>query len=477
MDSIVLLLIEISWQIMIVMGIVWLISRLARKAPAAWRHALWVFVLIKFLIPPIVQLPVPGNITAPQDATLIVRSAIQVVSQSSSVIEAAAGFPSTTMRKHRIAYPAINVIAYLWLLAICIMTVHLGIRYRRQIRFLRSTKPSDNEFDDLLKECAAKLNIRSLPEIRLASGNCSPMLVGFFRPIIVLPESISSMCKHLDINVILLHELGHLKRGDNAICWLIELMQVLFFFHPAMWITKREIRLECERACDEFVLLQTNIQRDEYASGYISALKLASIGCRGVSILAMAEPIDIEKRRLNMILRNAIPKMSGWWIVAFLVVILMVLPTFAGGKMINRDIKESCKANMVSCGKYLMMYADHHDGWLPSDEGQKWVMSAQKYIKSMHVLFCPNDKSSILLLNQIAHESGVDLDQSLILGELEKQNANLTSYELPQMTGGMPIKDLPQDAILLQERGPGHDGKLLQLHLDFKFTEVDIPSE
>ena len=48
---------KMSWQVAILAALVWIVCRLASKAPAAWRHALWIVVLVKFFMPPVVHFP------------------------------------------------------------------------------------------------------------------------------------------------------------------------------------------------------------------------------------------------------------------------------------------------------------------------------------------------------------------------------------------------------------------------------------
>jgi beta-lactamase regulating signal transducer with metallopeptidase domain len=55
--SVMCLLWKVSWQAAIFAAVVWTVTRLARKAPARFRHALWLLVLVKFLIPPFAHLP------------------------------------------------------------------------------------------------------------------------------------------------------------------------------------------------------------------------------------------------------------------------------------------------------------------------------------------------------------------------------------------------------------------------------------
>lgn len=177
-----------------------------------------------------------------------------------------------------------------------------------------------------------------------------------------------------------------------------------------------------------------------------------------------------------MIVNGTTRRMSRRWLVLLAAVVVVGIPTFAGVTATRNTQKDSCKANMRSLGKMLMRYAAHNGGWLPAREGQEWVLEARKYLTSIPVLFCPGDQSARADWMATARETEVDPYQADILDELHRKNLTLTDYELPQMTGGMKVQDLPKDAVLLQERGPGHNGKLLRLHVDLTFSEADAPA-
>ncbi len=57
MGSVSHVLWQISWQVAILGAVVWVATKFARKAPASWRHVVWLIVLVKFFIPPFAQVP------------------------------------------------------------------------------------------------------------------------------------------------------------------------------------------------------------------------------------------------------------------------------------------------------------------------------------------------------------------------------------------------------------------------------------
>ena len=341
MDGIIQWLWMVSWQVVLVAAVVWVITRLAGKAPASWRHALWLIVLVKFFVPPFAYLPSElafwqhtkyANVAQPMPSLAVepmtppsqIPVAVPGIEQPPAAVPAPqAGFSIPTLS-------LADMLCLIWLAGILIIGGILLVRYVRQIKLLRNSTPAEGDMVTLLTSAAERMKVRRLPRIMFLDKVSTPVLVGVFRPVILLPPGISDSCSPAEMSAMLMHELAHIKRWDMAGVWLNQLAKVLFFFHPVVWLAGHEIRKERELACDELVISSSAIARKEYAEGYIAALKLANQTTKTPVSLAMAEPFDLEKRRLNMILQNAIPKMSARWVTVLLVVAAVVLPTFVG---------------------------------------------------------------------------------------------------------------------------------------------------
>src|SRR5947207_907662 len=84
-----------------------------------------------------------------------------------------------------------------------------------------------------------------------------PTAIGFFRPAVLLPKWAINELSGVELNSILLHELGHLRRWDDWTNLVQKILQALLFFHPAVWWIDSRLALERESACDDFVVTET----------------------------------------------------------------------------------------------------------------------------------------------------------------------------------------------------------------------------
>ncbi len=85
----------------------------------------------------------------------------------------------------------------------------------------------------------------------------APVLVGILRPIILLPPSALTGWSPDEIEMVLLHELAHVRRWDNLINLVQRLVESLLFFHPAVWLVSGWVRREREACCDAVVVNRT----------------------------------------------------------------------------------------------------------------------------------------------------------------------------------------------------------------------------
>lgn len=81
-----------------------------------------------------------------------------------------------------------------------------------------------------------------------------PITFQFLKPVILLPVSLFTGLTTTQIEVLILHELAHIRRRDFAVNLLQILIEILFFYHPALWWISRKVREEREHCCDDAVL-------------------------------------------------------------------------------------------------------------------------------------------------------------------------------------------------------------------------------
>jgi bla regulator protein blaR1 len=139
-----------------------------------------------------------------------------------------------------------------------------------------------------------------------------PAAVGLCRPAIVFPARLLPCLSGREIEMIVRHELAHLRRLDDWTNLAQKIVKAVFFFHPAVWWIENRLTLEREMACDEMVLAQTGSPR-AYASSLISfAEKLQT-----ARSLALAQTLISRMHQMSLRLAQILdakrPSRTGLW--------------------------------------------------------------------------------------------------------------------------------------------------------------------
>jgi beta-lactamase regulating signal transducer with metallopeptidase domain len=169
---------------------------------------------------------------------------------------------------------------------------------------LNSTAASQ-ELNALFLSVRENLGVRRNITLKVSSEHRSPVVLGFFKPVILLPADAGlEASEH-----ILRHELAHVRRRDDWTNLIQHCIKALFFFHPAIWWVSKRISLEREIACDDQVLHSTRRPK-------AYALLLAELAVRmQPSVLAPGVSTNQSqlKQRIDMILnsnRNSSPRLA-----------------------------------------------------------------------------------------------------------------------------------------------------------------------
>ncbi|MCC6491498.1 MAG: M56 family metallopeptidase, partial [Pirellulales bacterium] len=108
--------------------------------------------------------------------------------------------------------------------------------------------------------------LRITRRVSLAACDCvaQPVLIGIVRPLVLLPAAALSGWTPEELQMVLVHELAHVRRWDNLVNLVQRIIESLLFFHPAVWLVSRQVRRDREECCDAVVVRHTG-RRREYA--------------------------------------------------------------------------------------------------------------------------------------------------------------------------------------------------------------------
>lgn len=213
----------------------------------------------------------------------------------------------------------------------------------------------------LVERTARRLGLRRAPQVLMVSQRISPMIESWWRPRLLLPAELWSQLRAAEQEVILLHELAHLRRRDHVIRWLTLGVLCLFWWHPLAWWVRRRIDEEAELCCDAWVTWLCPEGRRAYAE---ALLKTRSFLSGGPAQPATALGISTARakrlaRRITMVMTETVrPRLStsgAVLVVAMLVAGWIAAPALACPKNKQKARTTTAQGGVVNliapCGQ------------------------------------------------------------------------------------------------------------------------------
>ncbi|WP_316850374.1 M56 family metallopeptidase [Pedobacter agri] len=161
-----------------------------------------------------------------------------------------------------------NQIVLIWFLIICAKSVQLLLGVKR-IYYLRNNQvyAAGTIWDERLELLSDKLGLSQRIKL-LQSGLAKvPMVLGHFKPLILIPLGLLNGLATTEVEAILAHELAHIKRRDYLINLLQCFIEIIFFFNPAVLWVSHLIKTEREHCCDDLAIQCVNDRKN-----YVKAL-------------------------------------------------------------------------------------------------------------------------------------------------------------------------------------------------------------
>jgi len=172
---------------------------------------------------------------------------------------AAPAAASDYLANHSIASAAsrdeIAWVAQGWLVGVCLLALRIafGLLFLERLR-RRNLTTLPAPFVDRCRRLQQRLGITRVVrycECRLVSV---PAVIGLFRPVVLLPLRALTGLTPRQLEAVIAHELGHIKRFDVAVNFFQVIAETLFFFHPAVWWLNKRIRADREDCCDDVAI-------------------------------------------------------------------------------------------------------------------------------------------------------------------------------------------------------------------------------
>ncbi|MEM7572410.1 MAG: M56 family metallopeptidase [Bacteroidota bacterium] len=202
--------------------------------------------------------------------------------------------------------PYLPLLFLLWLVTCTGLLLKMGMDWRKLGRLQRlEAHPVGGEWEQRFIQLQQQLNIRRPVQLLLSGWIDEPLTFYTFKPVVLLPLGLFSGLNQQQVELLLLHELAHIKRYDFTINLLQIFCRALFFYHPAVYWLNRQIRIEREMACDDLVM-KTNNRPIKYAEALLH-LQSLKLGQQNAMIMAATGTSQLFKARIVRLFPSTTP--------------------------------------------------------------------------------------------------------------------------------------------------------------------------
>lgn len=264
--------VEVTFAAGVLAGIAGLIDLVGRRWMTAGQRALlWNFVLLRLAMP-----SAPPSVLSVHNLWATTQDAVTSSEAPNGIPDAYTGAPlaiaasdvpvsALVETSPAVPKPALVHWTYLWndfptsilpavwflgLVAIPLWTVILHWRLCRPVR--RTGEDVEGRLKELWRTCCSDAGIWRAVPIKSVDGLRQPAVMGALRPQLLVPSDFGAL-RNDQIELVLRHELAHIRRWDVAANWLLVLVKAVQWWNPLCWLAARRYLALREQACDAFV--------------------------------------------------------------------------------------------------------------------------------------------------------------------------------------------------------------------------------
>lgn len=199
--------------------------------------------------------------------------------------------------------PALPFLSLAYLLAAAFLFIRFYFQYRHtQQLFTTGLQKAHPEWRIFLQQAVQQIGIKKKVQIWLSNLVDTPVTLGIFKPVILLPVAAVNHLTLKQAEAIILHELNHIRRNDYLVNLLIACVDVILFFNPFARLLTGTIRKERENCCDDLVL-QFCYEPQSYVRALL-ALEQNRAGSNALALAATGKDKFFLLNRVKRILGN-----------------------------------------------------------------------------------------------------------------------------------------------------------------------------
>ena len=397
-------LLHFVWQGAVLAAVLWTVLHLMREGSANVRYLVccWGMALM---------------LAAPATTLLVL---LQAASES-HVASIADFFPITPISLsywERLA-PFLPWLTFFWLCGTFLLQGRLLMQWSGTLRMRsKGARIAPTKARRMVADLCRLLNVRRRVRVMQSSLAPIPMVMGWLRPVILLPVNIVTGLSPVQLKAILAHELAHVRRHDYIVNLVQAVFEALLFYHPAVWWLSSRLRIEREYCCDDVAV---GVCRDalSYAKALASLEALRDEECQP-ALASTGGTLMNRIFRITGVRSRPSPRLGGWLVpLVFAATMAVAFTAMATSPATAQDEKEKVHVKKIAREKpaAIMIKTDGGKAYYVEDASLEDVKAL---VSKMEKGGKSHDEIQQALFTKY-HMQVFKKEQAIKLAELEKK--------------------------------------------------------
>ncbi|MFK8030476.1 MAG: ankyrin repeat domain-containing protein [Gammaproteobacteria bacterium] len=316
---------------LIVVMAVALMVTVMRRLNATTRHNIWLLTLISLAFMPLLVFAPRPELTLPEfqlttttgsestspvsidGSDTLPSKPVSVTPDSSSLASAGTVAPGLSKGASLISLSVVlKAIFVFWLVGMLFLLRRLWGEYRAARELELQSDSVTPYFERRFDQLCARLGIDERPLLRFHAGISAPMTVGLFRVWVAIPMTWRETIDDSVFDQTLTHELGHIARKDPMTHTLQRMLSIVFWMYPAFWYVSRQLEIERESACDDWVLTHDG-KGNTYATNLLDVAESLYLQPQVLAVGCLRSHSQLSRRIQNLLNKKSDHKLHNSW--------------------------------------------------------------------------------------------------------------------------------------------------------------------
>lgn len=203
-------------------------------------------------------------------------------------------------------------VVVVWSMGVVALSLRIFASWIGMRLLARGRQPVPTSIENTIASLSGRMRLRRVPLVFASARVIDATVVGFLKPIVLLPAAWLVDLPPDMLEAVLAHELAHIRRHDLWINLVQRAVETVLFYHPAVWWVSRRLRAEREMCCDELAVSVTH-QRLVYVTTLESvARRRAGLVKPALAVTLGDQDMALLKRIQHILGFSAAPN-GGWW--------------------------------------------------------------------------------------------------------------------------------------------------------------------